>query len=144
MQPDDARLPPGLTALTLAGALPFALCVAAALGWPERSGMALNVFIAYGALILSFLGGTRWGAGLSTGAGTLRYVEAVLPSLIGLAALLLHFRPSIALALLSLGFLIWWRLDSVDRRWPAAYRRLRGQVSVVVIGLHLVWWVLPG
>nr|WP_282452954.1 DUF3429 domain-containing protein [Lysobacter sp. CAU 1642] len=129
--------------LTLAGALPFAACVLAALLWPQRGGMALNLFIAYGALILSFIGGTRWGAALLSGAGPWRFVEAVLPSLLGLAALATHFRPSIALGLLAGGFLVWWWLDRADPRWPPAYRTLRGVVTSIVVLLHLSWWVLP-
>ncbi len=139
----DPDLPRGVRALTLAGALPFAGSLLAALLWPERAGLALNVFIAYGALILSFLGGTRWGAGLLDGAGFWRYAEAVLPSLIGFAALLLHFRPALALGLLAAGFLIWWRIDRADQRWPAAYRRLRDLISTAVIAMHLLWWLLP-
>lgn len=139
----ERALPRGVGALTLAGALPFAACLIAALVWPARAGMALNLFIAYGALILSFLGGARWGAGLLQGAGTARYVEAVLPSLLGLAALGLHFRPEWALSLLAGGFLVWWWCDHNDPAWPSAYRRLRGVITVIVVALHITWWLLP-
>ena len=137
------QLPRGVGALTLAGALPFAACLVAAMVWPARAGLALNVFIAYGAVILSFLGGARWGAGLLQGAGTWRYVEAVSPSLLGFVALGLHFRPEWALSLLAAGFLICWWRDHHDPAWPPAYRRLRGLITAIVIGLHVVWWVLP-
>lgn len=134
----------GVVALTLAGALPFAACLAAALFWPARAGLALNAFIAYGALILSFLGGTRWGAGLLRGAGPAHQAEAVLPSLLGFAALALHFRPEWALALLIAGFLACWWRDRGDPAWPPGYRRLRDLISAIVLLLHAAWWPLAG
>lgn len=139
--PDPLR---AVLALTLAGALPFAGCLVAALIWPSRAGLALNAFIAYGALILSFLGGARWGAGLLQGAATARYVEAVMPSLLGFLALGLHFRPGWALGLLAAGFLACWWRDRSDPAWPPAYRPLRGRITVLVLALHAVWPLLAG
>lgn len=135
-------LPRGVAALTLAGALPFVACLLATQIWPARSGMALNAFIAYSAVILSFLGGTRWGAGLLQGAGTARYAGAVLPCLLGFAALAMHFRPGWALGLLAAGFVgCWWR-DRHDPAWPAGYRRLRDLITAIVVTLHAVAWAL--
>lgn len=53
--------------LGLAGALPFmfGLIVAASGGiWIMSADFALRATVAYGAVILSFLGGVRWGMGL--------------------------------------------------------------------------------
>jgi Protein of unknown function (DUF3429) len=84
-----STLPRPLIALGLAGLLPQAIClIAVAYGGPER-WIALAAGCFYAAIILSFLGGMWWMAGLLTGlrAGWV-YGLAVLPSLIGFAALL--------------------------------------------------------
>ena len=85
----ETTLPRPLIALGLAGLLPQAICLmAVAYGGPER-WIALAAGCFYAAIILSFLGGMWWMAGLLSGlrAGWV-YGLAVLPSLIGFAALL--------------------------------------------------------
>ena len=85
----ETILPRPLIALGLAGLLPQAICLAAvAHGGPER-WIALAAGCFYAAIILSFLGGMWWMAALLSGlcAGWV-YGVAVLPSLIGFAALL--------------------------------------------------------
>jgi hypothetical protein len=73
----------------LSGLLPQAICLMlVANGGPER-WFALAAACCYGAIILSFLGGLWWMAGLLGGlqSGWV-YLAAVVPSLIGWAALL--------------------------------------------------------
>ncbi len=85
----ETILPRPLITLGLAGLVPQAICLAAvANGGPER-WIALAAGCFYAAIILSFLGGMWWMAGLLSGlrAGWV-YGLAVLPSLIGFAALL--------------------------------------------------------
>ena len=85
----ETILPRPLIALGLAGLVPQAICLmAVAYGGPER-WIALAAGCFYAAIILSFLGGMWWMAGLLSGlrAGWV-YGLAVLPSLIGFAALL--------------------------------------------------------
>ena len=140
--PDNRSLPRGMLVLGWSGLLPFigALALAAlAPGWHD---VALTAFIAYAAVILSFLGGARWGLGLATDAPPFRYVEAVLPSLIGFAALLLAHRSMPALTLLAGGFLIWLLIDLRDPLWSTAYRRMRLGISVAVLALHAAWFVV--
>lgn len=82
-------LPRPLVALSLAGLLPQAICVVLVFqDGPER-WFATAAACFYAAIILSFLGGMWWMAGLLGGvrAGWV-YGLAVLPSLIGFAALL--------------------------------------------------------
>lgn len=84
-----SSLPRPLIAFGLAGLLPQAICLAAvAHGGPER-WVALAAACFYAAIILSFLGGLWWMAALLSGlrAGWV-YGLAVVPSLIGFAALL--------------------------------------------------------
>jgi hypothetical protein len=135
----DPVLPRGLSALGWSGVLPFALAWLAVLAWPARAGMATAVFIAYGAVILSFLGGARWGRGLAGGVGPGRFVEAVVPSLIAFAALLTLHRAWVALVLLGVGFAVWMLIDQRDPLWSAAYRRMRLRISLVVLALHAAW-----
>jgi hypothetical protein len=138
----DPRLPPGMLVLGWSGVLPFAGAIALALIAPQWRTLALSAFVAYGAVILSFLGGTRWGSGLLSGAALPRFVEAVLPSLVGFAALLFLHRPLIALGLLAAGFTIWLLCDLRDPTWSPAYRRMRLGISVVVLALHALWLVV--
>ncbi|WP_254894993.1 DUF3429 domain-containing protein [Novosphingobium sp. B1] len=84
-----ASLPPAVTLLGLAGWLPQALCIWAVLdkGAYQWTARAAGCF--YAALILSFLGGLWWMAGLLGGVRKSGlYVVSVLPSLAAWAALL--------------------------------------------------------
>lgn len=135
-------LPRGMLLLGWSGVLPFALAVATALVLPAWAGLAAAAFVCYGAVILSFLGGARWGRGLAGGVGPGRFVEAVVPSLIGFCALLLLHVTWVALLLLALGFAIWMVIDQRDRLWSPAYKRMRLGISIVVLALHAAWLVI--
>ena len=132
-------LPRAIHVLGWSGIVPFALALSAAVVRPDWRDAATAAFVAYGAVILSFLGGARWGHGLGSGCGSARYVEAVLPSLLAFAALLLIHWPSPALMLLATGFLIWLLLDLRDPLWPPGYKRMRLGISMVVLALHAAW-----
>lgn len=123
---------PGMAlVLGLAGLIPFA-AGALALWAPLPvldAAFGLRLVIGYGALILSFLGGIRWGTALGAFATSRQSGElaaSVLGSLAGLAAL---FIPSVpALTLLIAGFLMQalWDVTSVEAgRLPAWFGRLR-------------------
>ncbi|MBC2662970.1 DUF3429 domain-containing protein [Novosphingobium flavum] len=82
-------LPRPVVALGLAGILPQAACLFIALTAPAERWFVLAAGCCYAAVILSFLGGMWWMAGLLTGrTSTDFYAIAVMPSLIGWAALL--------------------------------------------------------
>ena len=130
-RPIAESIPASALALGLAGILPFA---AAALSlWtplPQLgpdSGLRLGVV--YGAIILSFLGGIRWGGALGPYDHTrqgLVFAASVLGSLAGLAAAFLPAVP--ALALLIAGFLLQalWDVASAEAgRLPGWFGRLR-------------------
>jgi hypothetical protein len=139
---NDEPLPRGMLALGWSGVLPFVLALVLAFAQPEQAGMAVSLFISYGAVILSFLGGARWGRGLAGGVGPGRFIEAVVPSLIGFSALLWLHVAWIALSLLAIGFAIWLVIDQRDSLWSPAYRRMRLGISVVVLLLHAAWLLL--
>lgn len=108
------RHPPPLAILLgLGGLIPFAVCGLGVLTLRGDGALrSLLALIAYGAAILSFLGGVHWGFALNDGAGqTSQVLRArlglgVVPSLVGWAALLVAFigLPNAGLAVLLAGF----------------------------------------
>lgn len=122
-----------------AGVVPFvaaALC-AVIVDDPDQRALALRAFTAYSAIILSFLGGVRWGAALSEAAWR-PLMAAVAPSLFALVCLLLPAREAIiglALAFAGMGV-----LDVVRRpapEWPAWFMKLRARLSGAVVVVHI-------
>lgn len=131
MWTDPAGIPRSALLLGLAGLVPFA--AAALARWLDVPGIGENCArfagIAYGAVILSFLGGIRWGVSLGPVAARerrLNFTLGVLPSLAGWAALMLPALPG--LALLIAGFVLhalWDALAADAGRLPQWFGRLR-------------------
>ena len=141
-----SSIPAPALALGLAGLIPVAasaisLWVPLPVLLPEDG---LRLLIAYGAIILSFLGGIRWGTAIGPYDGGRQGREfglSVLGSLAGLAAV---FLPSLAgLTLLIAGFLLQalWDVTSAEAgRLPMWFGRLRmmltaGAVVSLIAGL---------
>ncbi|MGM0586546.1 MAG: DUF3429 domain-containing protein [Pseudomonadota bacterium] len=86
-----SAVPPAARALGLAGLIPFlALAAAALFGPAEAVAPARALLAAYGAVILSFMGGCRWGfasAGLGEGPRWWPLGVSVIPALLAFAAL---------------------------------------------------------
>jgi len=103
---ESQSLPAGAAALGYAGLLPFA---AAALGTALLDGaardLAARALLAYGAVILSFLGAVHWGLMLRAGttAAARPLVVGVLPSLAAWCALLLEVRHGLVLLVVAFG-----------------------------------------
>lgn len=136
--------------LGIAGLIPFALSALLSLSsHTSTSSLALKSLTAYTAVILSFLGGVRWGALLperhrfdSFGPA----VVSVAPSILAWFALLL---PSVAmLSLLLAGLVLQYLVDSpfsprrADSYFPEWYPRLRlmlstGAIFCVGIGFYV-------
>ena len=135
------KIPSAALWLGLAGLIPFWLPLIPLYGsgmiGPDR---ALLLLMVYAAVILSFLGGIRWGAALKLPRGPLQstlLAFSVVPSLAGYAALLL---PSVAgLVLLLSGFLLQgvWDVQSAQRgelpAWFATLRALLTSGAVIAI-----------
>lgn len=122
----------------LAGILPFLAPPVAALLWPEWRGIAGLVAALYGALILSFLGGARWGLAVARAVPGFAVVSlAMLPTLVGLALLLLPAeRRGVQLAGLAAALLLHWLWDARAGGLPQWYPRLRGMLTAgAVAGL---------
>lgn len=129
--------------LGLGGLLPFiALSLALLIGQPlPWIGEPARALLGYGAVILSFLGGVRWGFALRMVDPTLQaraMIVSVVPSLVGWGLLLLP--PVIGLVLMPLCFVA---VAVADRRLlvlgaPAWYQRLRWLLTIVVASSILV------
>lgn len=122
--------------LGYAGLIPF---IGLTLG-KELSPLTAVAFSTYSAIILSFLGGIHWGVALSKPqwSNPTRLCLCMLPSLLGWMALLLPM--SGALILLIGSYLIWWLWDRTQLDQPD-YRRLRLQLTAVVVICHLAWLI---
>ena len=139
--PSQTQVPAAAKWLGALGAIPFVFLAVAApfLEAPvqERAHFAL---VAYGAVILSFLGGIHWGLAIA-GAGPVqsnrttfaRLGVSVVPSLVGWSALLLSGQLGLlVLAAAFLGLLLFDLHASRKAQAPAWYPKLRWPLTVVV------------
>ena len=151
----NRKLPTIALLLGIGGLIPFIVCGLGALtNPPPNDAASLMALIAYGAVILAFLGGVHWGFGLDDAGSTpasiqrARFGLGVVPSLIGWVALLLAILTygQVALALLLVGFILTTVVEARASRagfMPRGYMGLRWVLSaVVVIMLATVWLVL--
>ncbi len=99
--------------------------------------LALDIQLAYGAVILSFMGAVHWGLAMAGGSAAMTYQRlgwSVLPALLGWVGLLLN--PAFGLVLMAAGFagVYLGDLRSIAAgNTPAWYRALRKPLTVIVI-----------
>ena len=128
--------PKAAKVLGAAGALPFVglalLAVAGPTDWHDFASTAL---IAYGAVILSFLGGIQWGLAIAADVSTTVLVRrlsiSVIPSLIGWLSLLAA--RDVGLILVASTLLVVLAIDVVAVRSgeaPGWYTRLRWPLTL--------------
>ena len=101
---------------------------------PKVHVEALAALLAYGAIILSFLGGVRWGiaiSGFSQVPFTVQLCISVVPSLVGWVAILIE-RPA-GLVVLTVAFSLLLLMDNMISGAPVWYSRLRLLLSLPVI-----------
>lgn len=124
--------------LGYAGLIPF---VSAALAihapWPGAAA-SVQVFVAYGAAILAFLGGIQWGLALTPGIAraTERVVIGVLPSLLAWLALLLPAPTAISVLAGGFAALLLWERRRCPVARPAWYPGLRIRLTSTVLVCH--------
>jgi hypothetical protein len=139
-------IPPVVLGYGLAGLIPFWAPAVAGLAWPEARAMAGLLLAAYAALILSFLGGARFGrAVLGTPPSVATISLSMLPTLAGLAILALP--PSLrTVQLLSLAaaLSVHWLWDLRDASAPAWMPRLRTILTAGAVGGLAVGAVVLG
>lgn len=142
-------VPPVPRWLGLAGAIPFmaGLVIFASGGlWIISADLALRATLGYGAVILSFLGGIRWGMALSLSnheKRDARLMLSVVPSLLGWVALLMPAFP--ALVLLAVAFAAqgaWDVGDAKDDGAPDWFSTLRLMLTALVCSFLSVTAVL--
>ena len=120
----------------LAGLIPFWAPAVAGLAWPETRGLAGLLLAAYAALILSFLGGARFGRAVLDAPPSVATISlSMLPTLAGLA--ILAMPPSLrTVQLLSLAaaLSVHWLWDLRDKGAPAWMPRLRTILTAGAVG----------
>ncbi|WP_293900681.1 DUF3429 domain-containing protein [Phenylobacterium sp.] len=131
-----ARVPPVALAYGLAGLIPFWAAPAAMLAFPAWSQAAAVVQAAYGALILSFLGGARWGMAIkAVTPDPVTIGLAMTPTLAGLALMIVaHGAGGLQLLALAGALTLAWLWDLRATDPPAWYPRLRGLLTVGAVG----------
>jgi hypothetical protein len=122
------------------GVLPFAvLSIATPFANDVFKAQLLFALLAYGALILSFLGGIHWGLAIAAVPQTnnvlwRRITVSILPSLLAWSALLMPFR--IGFLVLAAAFVAMLLVDiraSHRHEAPAWYPRLRWPLSCAAV-----------
>ncbi len=121
------KIPPVVLLYGLAGLIPFLAAPIGTLAAPDYRWQFNEALLWWSAIILSFLGGARWGAAVQTAAPDPALIgRAMLPSITGWLILLMPASSRVAqfsaLAAALLLILVWdWRSDGL----PGWYGRLR-------------------
>ena len=128
------------------GLIPFVAGALAALVLPDRVAIqSLSMVLAYGAVVLSYLGGVRWGLAMAEYGGPaapMTWVNAIVPPTVGWLANLMALAPG--LTLLTLAYLAAFFFDMAMVRagrapaWYAALRRPLSAVTIASLGISLL------
>jgi hypothetical protein len=128
--------PPPALALGLAGAIPFVSAPVYMLNCGFLLPDIVTCQLTYGAVILSFLGGVRWGLLVKGGDSPPptwgQYSWSVTPSLVGWMSLLLP-DPTLGCALCAAGLAAAAYLDMSQPYYPAWFRALRFILSTAAV-----------
>ena len=119
-----------------AGVVPFALLTGTAISLPaDVVGKALQMLVAYGAIILTFMGGVHWGIAMKDGEGRAwLYTTGILPSLVAVLAIALPSKPAIVTLAIGFAGLLVYDIQLVRHgHAPKWYARLRLQLTLAVI-----------
>ena len=144
---ESTEIPTAAALLGAGGLIPFVgLAAAAHFAGDVDASIAVEALRAYGAVILSFLGGIIWGLGIAGFGGAaakpreaLRLTVSILPSLFGWLALMLPEQSG--LWLLASCFLMVLAVDLIMSRQglaPRWYPALRWRLTVIAFLCLLV------
>jgi hypothetical protein len=133
--------------LALAGFLPFAVLalwlfgIAADHPWRQATILLLA---GYGAIILSFLGGIRWGIAILASSGERQrdLILSLVPPLVGWMAL--TAAPPLIFVILAVAFAAqgaWDSLTLAPGMAPDWFRRVRIQLTIMVVAAMVVAFV---
>jgi hypothetical protein len=128
-------VPPAAFLLGFLGAVPFLGLAAAAFLADPVGDWALAALLAYGAIILSFMGGVHWGWAMAAEEPSFtRLGLSVVPSLLGWGGFLLAGAMGFVVIALGFAALLWLDLQAVAAGRAAAwYPQLRWPLTVIVV-----------
>ena len=135
--PNAQTPPPTVAWLGYGGLLPFLLLTLGVVFDPAHGPLWRDSQLAYGAVILSFVGALHWAFAmtlpeLDEGQRTVRFIWSVVPALLAWTALLLP--PTLGAILLVTGFVSQYlqdrRLDNISNL-PSWYLPMRSRLSAV-------------
>jgi hypothetical protein len=134
------KMPPVVAWLGYGGLVPFVVLAAASVLDPGHSAYWSDALVAYGAVILSFVGALHWGfamslADLSNDERRRRFLWSVVPALMAWPAMLLG--TSLAALVLVAGFVAHYLHDrhlGASAFLPRWYLPLRFRLTVVACG----------
>ncbi len=131
---DTSILPPSAEIAGYAGVAPFALCLLGVGVLPEyaQRELAQRIAVAYGAVVLTFVGGVHWGLAL---AGRMpwrpvRILGAIAPALVAAAAVVMGGQRGLALLVVGLGVFWLYEHRKVGPELPDEYLSLRRNLSL--------------
>ena len=125
-------------ALGYGGLIPFAAALAVLAFGDTDAAFATRALVAYGAVILSFVGAVHWGIGLMHGASAPRalLLVSVVPALLGWLSLLVVAQVGLVLQIVAFTVLYGYeRLTLWDFAFPAWYRVLRRHLTAAVVAM---------
>ncbi len=127
------KIPPAILIYGVLGLVPFLAPPMIGVAMPTLADYAATALAAYGALILSFLGGARWGLAIGKPAPNVAVISlAMLPTLVGLALLMLPTGTRTAQLIgIALALILHWVWDWRGTDLPPWYGRLR---TILTIG----------
>jgi hypothetical protein len=139
-----SRLPPLAILLSVAGVAPFVICAVTAIrGDAANDPFSMVALLAYGAVVLSFIGAIHWGfviEGTKEPAERLRLALGAVPGLLGWGAVLLGLAgESIIGLVVIIGALVGTAIVETRAHRiglvPRAYLILRWCLTVTVVAL---------
>jgi hypothetical protein len=147
----DYTIPPAALYLGLGGLIPFLFSLLMVMFFDIAGLEFLQMFIlGYGAVILSFLGGVRWGDALYARDGdnnaeqTQLLSFSIIAPLVAWLALLVPFIFGLMMLITAFALQTWWDVQSALRQdIPVWYGRLRFGLGSAVTAL-LVLMLLTG
>ena len=141
----DNKVPPSAAWLGGLGALPFIGLAGAApfLDSAPRT-FAVHALVAYGAVILSFLGGVHWGLAIGSRSGAdhqelrTRLIISVIPSLAAWVALLFPEKTGLLMLAAAIAKMLWVDIRAARLgHAPRWYPKLRIPLTCVVVAALL-------
>lgn len=134
-----------LRLLGYAGLIPFIALPAFISSIEHATAMPVeSLFLIYSAIILGFMAGVLWPVFQGQNRAGFLALVAVTPPVISFLVIALIPQQAVLIqAALFMGLRIFEVAGGIDALYSPAYRSLRWQLTLVVVGCHLwLWWLL--